>query len=150
MSKEERFRGPFEEQHGKRAQTLLKFASQHLYRIYWLLWGRLNWKKSLLVIWQIWQLFGSILAANDKYRDLNRDKLTIPIQMQLSQKEKTFPRFFSVFFSIWINSWKFWKKTMILIDFVFPNLRTAKTWLDKCLKSAISEDSSTIDMVNEP
>ena len=34
MSKMSRFRGPFEKQHGKRAQALLKSASQHLYHIY--------------------------------------------------------------------------------------------------------------------
>ena len=30
------------------------------------------------------------LAADEKDRVLNRDNLTIPIQMQLSQKQKTF------------------------------------------------------------
>ena len=30
------------------------------------------------------------LAADEKYPVLNKDSLTIPIQMQLSQKQKTF------------------------------------------------------------
>ena len=34
MSRESRFKGSFGKQHGKRAQTLLKFAWQHLYHIY--------------------------------------------------------------------------------------------------------------------
>ena len=34
MSKKSRFKGSFGKQHGKRAQTLLKFAWQHLYHIY--------------------------------------------------------------------------------------------------------------------
>ena len=34
MSKMSRFSGPFEKQHGKRAQALLKSASQHLDQIY--------------------------------------------------------------------------------------------------------------------
>ena len=34
MSKKTRFKGSFEKQHGKRAQTLLKFALQNLYHIY--------------------------------------------------------------------------------------------------------------------
>ena len=38
------------------------------------------------------------LAADGKYPVLNRDNLTIPIQMQLSQKQKTFPQFFAAFF----------------------------------------------------
>ena len=34
MSKKARFKGSFGKQHGKRAQTMLKFAFQHLYHIY--------------------------------------------------------------------------------------------------------------------
>ena len=39
---------------------------------------------------------------------------------------------------------------MTLTAFVFPKLRTLKTWLDKCLKSPFSEDPSTSDMVIGP
>ena len=39
---------------------------------------------------------------------------------------------------------------MILIDFVFPKLRTPKTWSDKCLKSSVSEDPSTTNIANMP
>ena len=38
---------------------------------------------------------------------------------------------------------------MTLIDFVFPKLRTPDRWSDKFLKSPVSEDSSTSNMVNE-
>ena len=34
MSKKTRFRRPFNKLHGKRSQTLLKSARQHLYHIY--------------------------------------------------------------------------------------------------------------------
>ena len=34
MSKKSRLKGSFRKQHGKRAQTLLKFAWQHIYHIY--------------------------------------------------------------------------------------------------------------------
>ena len=34
------------------------------------------------------------LAVNDKHYLLNRDSLTQPIQMQLSEKQKTFAEFF--------------------------------------------------------
>ena len=40
------------------------------------------------------------------------------------------------------------KKKMTLMDFVFPKLRTAKTWLDKCLKSFVAENISTSNMLN--
>ena len=69
MSKKSRFKGSFAKQHGKRAQTLFKFAWQHLYHIYWSLWRKLTFKKPLLVIWKIslnsflthWVPMGSIL-----------------------------------------------------------------------------------------
>ena len=37
---------------------------------------------------------------------------------------------------------------MTFTAFVFPNLQTPKTWLDKCLKSPVSEDSWASNMVN--
>ena len=40
------------------------------------------------------------------------------------------------------------KKKITLIAFVFPILRTLKTWLDKCLKSPLSEEPSTSNMGN--
>ena len=39
---------------------------------------------------------------------------------------------------------------MTITAFVFSKLRTLKTWLDKCLKSPVSEDPSTSNMVNVP
>ena len=94
MSKKSRFKGSFGKQHGKRAQTLLKFAWQHLYHIYWSLWRQLTCKKSLLVTCKISRLFPNTLSANDKYSLLNRDNLTQPIKMQVSRKQKIFSGFF--------------------------------------------------------
>ena len=34
MSKKSRFKGPFDRQHGKRVQTLLRSVRQHRYHIY--------------------------------------------------------------------------------------------------------------------
>ena len=39
---------------------------------------------------------------------------------------------------------------MTLTDFVFPKLRTVKSWLDKCRKSPVLEDPSTSNMVKVP
>ena len=39
-------------------------------------------------------LLANTLAVSEKYPVLNRDNLTIPIQMQLSQKQNTFSQFF--------------------------------------------------------
>ena len=110
MSKKSRFKGSFGKQHGKRAQTLLKFAWQYLYDNYWLLWRQLCYKKSLLVICKISRLFPNTLSADGKYSLLNTDNLTQPIQMQLSQKEKTFSNFFSAFLKSSLNFDHFLKK----------------------------------------
>ena len=50
-------------------------------------------KTGLLLTWQILGLLFNTLAADKKYPVLNRDNMTIPIQMQLSQKQKTFSNF---------------------------------------------------------
>ena len=97
MSKKSRFRGCFDKQYGKRAQALLKSASQHLYHIHRSLPRKLSWKKSLLLTCQILGLLVNTLAADQKYPVVNRDNLTIPIQMQLSQQQKTFSKIFSGF-----------------------------------------------------
>ena len=110
MSKKSRFKGSFGKQHGKRAQTLLKFAWQHLYHIYWSLWRQLTCKKSLLVTWKISRLFPNTLSADGKYSLLNRHNLTHPIQMQLYRKEKTFSDFFSAFLKSSLSFEHFWKK----------------------------------------
>ena len=42
----------------------------------------------------MFRLFANILAGNDKYPVLNTHKLRIPIQIQLSQKQKNSSRLF--------------------------------------------------------
>ena len=41
-------------------------------------------------------------------------------------------------------------KKMTLTAFVFPKLQSLRKWSDKCLKSSVSEDPSTSNMVNVP
>ena len=53
MSKKSRFMRTFEKQQGKRAQALLKSASQYLYHIHQLLPCQLSWKMSLLLTCKI-------------------------------------------------------------------------------------------------
>ena len=103
MSKKSRFRGCFDKQYGKRAQALLKSASQHLYHIHRSLPRKLSWKKSLLLTCKILGLLVNTLAANEKYPVLNRENLTIPIQMQLSQKQKPFCKAFAAFLKSELN-----------------------------------------------
>ena len=125
MCKKFRFRGPFDKQHDKRAQPLFKSASETFYHIYRLLPVKLSCKKSLLWIFQILGLLVNTLATDEKYLVLNRDNLTVPSQMQLSQEQHFFSEFFAEFLK---SRWNFniLKKKMTLTGFVF-----AKLWVSK-------------------
>ena len=50
-------------------------------------------EKSLLLTCQILRLLVNTLAAEENYPVPNRDNLTIPIQIQLSRKQKKFSQF---------------------------------------------------------
>ena len=60
-------------------------------------------KKALLVIHKILRLFVNTLTVDDKHYLLNRDNLAQPIQMQLTQKGKTFSDFFFCICKIYIK-----------------------------------------------
>ena len=142
-------RGPFGKQHGKPALQLLKPASHHLYHIHWSLPSQLSWKKSPLLTCQILGLLVNTLAVDEKCSVLNRDNFTIPIQMKLSQKQKNFVHFLLHFWNLdYILN--ILKQKMTITAFVVPKLRTPKAWLDKCLKSPVSENPSARNMVNVP
>ena len=98
MSKKSDFRGCFEKQYDKPAQKLFKSASQHIYPIHWSLARSFCWKKSLLLTYQIVRVLVNTLATDEEYSVLNRENLRIPIELQLSQKQKNFSEFFASFF----------------------------------------------------
>ena len=60
-------------------------------------------EKSLLYRWKILGLLINTLAADEKYHVLNTENLTIPIQMQLSQKQNTFYEFLAAFWKSTLN-----------------------------------------------
>ena len=67
-------------------------------------------KKSLLLIWKILGLLLITLAAYEKYILLHSDNLAIPIDMQLSQKQKKFLHFFAAFLKSRLNFTDFFLK----------------------------------------
>ena len=71
---------------------------------------QLSRKNSLLVICKILRLFVNTLSAVDKYSLPNREYLTQTIQIQLSEKQKTFPGFFSSFSKSKLNFEHFQEK----------------------------------------
>ena len=62
------------------------------------------------MLYKILKLFVNTLTAGDKYSLLNRDNLTQPFQILLSQKEETFSHFLSTFLKCFLNFEHFQKK----------------------------------------
>ena len=79
----------------------------------------------MLVLCKILGLFVNTLSDDDKYCFLYRDNLTQPIQILLSQKQKTFFEFFSAFLKSTLNFEHFQKKMTLIAD-VFPKLASPK------------------------
>ena len=75
----------------------------------------------MLVLCKILGLFVNTLSEDDKYCLLYKDNLLQPIQILLSQKQKTFSQFFSPFLKSTLNFERFQKKMTLIAD-VFPKL----------------------------
>ena len=78
------------------------------------------------MIHKILRLFVNTLTVDDKHYLLNRDNLTEPIQIQLSQKQKTFCEFFFAFLKSIINLNIFQKKMKLIADVLFGNTGSEK------------------------
>ena len=94
---------PFDKQHGKGAPTHFKSSLRHLYHTYWWPIRILCLKKSFLVIRKMLWLFVNTFTANDKYPPLHRYNFTQPIQIQSSQRRKSFSKFFSKLLKCGLN-----------------------------------------------
>ena len=79
----------------------------------------------MLVLCKMLGLFVNTLTDDDKFSLLYRDNLTQPIQIPLSQKQKTFSQFFSPYLKSILNFEDF-QKNMTLIADVFPKLPSPK------------------------
>ena len=110
ISEKSSFRGPFDKQHGKRDKILLKLQRHYLCDIYWSLWKQFSWKESLIVICKTLGHFANTLNVGHISSLLNKDKLSQPIQMQLSQKQKDFSQFLASFSKSRLNFQHFQKQ----------------------------------------
>ena len=79
----------------------------------------------MLVLCKISGLLLKTLADDDKYSLLYGDNLTQPIEILLSQKQKTFSQFGSAFLKSTLNFEHFQKKINLMAD-VFPKLPSPK------------------------
>ena len=74
---------------------------------------------------KVLRLFVNKLTADDKYSFLSRDNLMLPIQMDLSQKQKTFFELLCAFFKS-TSKFEHFHQKMTLIAYVFAKLRISK------------------------
>ena len=79
----------------------------------------------MLVRSKIFGMFVKTLSDNEKYSLLYTDNLTQPIQILLSQKQKTFCQLLPAFLKSPLNFEHFQTKITLIAD-VFPKLRSPK------------------------
>ena len=79
----------------------------------------------MLVLCKILGLVVNTLSEDERYCLLYKDNLLHPIQILLSQKQKTFSQFFSPFLKSTLNFERFQKKMTLIAD-IFPKLPSPK------------------------
>ena len=99
LSKKRRFRTGFDSQHVKPSQIHGKSPWERFYHVFSSFSGKSIWKMSPLVLGEFVGVYVNILTAVDKYPVQDCKNLQLPIQMQLSEKLKTFSNFL---FHIWV------------------------------------------------
>ena len=71
-------------------------------------------------------VFLNTLATEGEYPIEDWQKLSLPMQMQLSETRQIFSQFCCSLYGLCINFKAFWTKNMIEIPQVFPKLQTVK------------------------
>ena len=79
----------------------------------------------MLVLCKFLRLLVQTLTDDEKYSLLYRENLTQPIQILLSQKQKTFSKFFSAFLRSTLNFEHFQKRDTLIAE-LFPKLPSPK------------------------
>ena len=87
----------FSSQHVKASQILAKCPWERFYQVFSSFLGKLIWKTFALAVGEIWGVFVNTLTADGMYSFPDSENLPLPIQMQLSEKRKTFSPFFVPF-----------------------------------------------------
>ena len=126
-SKRSCFRTPFANERVNGFQTLLKSARNHYYPLFSAIRGKLSSNKSPSVWYEILRLFVHALTADDTYSGSNIQNLRQQFQTPLSQKQKTFSRFFIAFLKCAWNLEHFQKKdeypSLIIFEVIYAERR---------------------------
>ena len=135
------FGTPFANERVNEFQTLQQSARHHYYPLFSSIRGKLSFKKSPSVWYEILRLFVNPLNADDKYCDSNMQNFSQQCQTPLSQKKKTLSGFFIAFLKCAS------KKRWLSYPNHFRNYRCWKTWLLKPLKGLASEHHSLMNVL---
>ena len=84
--KERRFRTRFDSQHVKSCKIIAKSSWERFYQVFFWWSGKLIWKMCPLVLREILEVFVNTLTGDDRYPVQDCENLTLPIQMELSEK----------------------------------------------------------------
>ena len=94
LSEKRRFRTRFEKEFGRASQIHAKSPWRALFHVFLSLSGKLIWKMCPLVLGEISGVFVNTFTSDANYSVQGYENLQLPIQMQLSERQKTFPQFF--------------------------------------------------------
>ena len=97
MFKYHRVIAPFYGQHVKRSKTLVKCPWKYFYKTCLLLWSKLTWETSLLLIFELLRVFIETLTPDHGYSLCYIWNLQVLYQMQLSKEPKASQEFFCPF-----------------------------------------------------
>ena len=132
-SKRSCFRTPFANERVNGFQTQLKSARYQYYSLFSSIRGKLSWKRSPSVWYEILRLFVNALTADDKYSGSNMQNLPQQFQTPLSLKQKTFSVFFIAFLKWALNLEHFQEKDEYP-SLIFSEIIDAERQLLKRLK----------------
>ena len=90
LSQEHSFSTGFGSQLVKASQMLPRFCRECIYHVFLSFSVKLIWKMFAIVLGQILGVFVNTLTADRKYPVQRCEKFQLPIQMQLSEKRKSF------------------------------------------------------------
>ena len=110
LSKKRRFRACLDIQHVKASQILAKSPWERFHHVFPSLSRKMSWKMSPLIFCEISRLFVNTLTGDRKYSVQDCENMPLPIQMNLSEKRKTFSQFFGLFLEYTSNFKRFEEK----------------------------------------
>ena len=97
LFKKRRFGTRFDTQHDKVSQVLEKSPWERFYHVFSSFWERFVWNISPVLLGEILEIFLNTLSTDGKYLIEDWENLPLPIEMQFSEKWKTFSQFLAPF-----------------------------------------------------